>query len=77
MLLDLASRRVVGWALSTRLTQELTLSVLRMLLLHRGIRGIRGVVHHSDRGIQYASVIYQQFLASAGCTPSMSHVGDR
>jgi len=73
VLLDLASRRVVGWALSTRLTQELTLSALRMALLHRGARG---VVHHSDRGVQYASRAYQQLLASAGCTPSMSRVGD-
>jgi transposase InsO family protein len=73
VLLDLASRRVVGWALRTRLTQELTLSALRMALLHRGARG---VVHHSDRGVQYASRAYQQLLASAGCTASMSRVGD-
>jgi putative transposase len=73
VLLDLSSRRVVGWALSTRLTQELTLSALRMALLHRGARG---VVHHSDRGVQYASRAYQQLLASAGCTQSMSRVGD-
>jgi putative transposase len=73
VLLDLASRRVVGWALGTRLTQELTLSALRMALLHRGARG---VVHHSDRGMQYASRAYQQLLASAGCRPSMSRVGD-
>ena len=73
VLLDLASRRVVGWALSTRLTQELTLSALRMALLHRGARG---VVHHSDRGIQYASYAYQALLGSAACTASMSRVGD-
>jgi len=73
VLLDLASRRVVGWALSTRLTQDLTLRALRMALLHRGARG---VVHHSDRGMQYASRAYQQLLASAGCTQSMSRVGD-
>ena len=73
VLLDLASRRVVGWALRTRLTQELTLEALHMALLHRGARG---VVHHSDRGVQYASRAYQQLLASAGCTQSMSRVGD-
>ena len=44
-----------------------------MALLHRGARG---VVHHSDRGVQYASRAYQQLLASAGCTQSMSRVGD-
>ena len=73
VLLDLASRRVVGWALGTRITHELTLSALHMALLHRGARG---VVHHSDRGVQYASRTYQQLLASAGCTPSMSRVGN-
>jgi putative transposase len=73
VLLDLASRRVVGWALRTRLTEELTLSALRMALLHRGAAG---VVHHSDRGMQYASRAYQQLLASAGCRPSMSRVGN-
>ncbi len=73
VVLDLASRRVVGWALHTRLTQELTLSALRMALLHRRARG---VVHHSDRGMQYASRAYQQLLASAGCKTSMSRVGD-
>lgn len=73
VLVDLASRRVVGWALGTRLTQELTLSALRMALLHRGARG---VVHHSDRGVQYASYAYQQLLRSAGGTASMSRVGN-
>jgi putative transposase len=73
VLLDLASRRVVGWALSTRLTQELALSALRMALLHRGARG---VVHHSDRGVQYASHAYQDLLDRADCTASMSRVGD-
>ena len=73
VLLDLASRRVVGWALSTRLQQDLTLKALRMALLHRGARGM---VHHSDRGVQYASHAYQQLLASAGGKTSMSRVGD-
>jgi putative transposase len=73
VLVDLASRRVVGWALRERLTQDLTLSALGMALLHRRARG---VVHHSDRGVQYASRAYQQLLASAGCTQSMSRVGD-
>ena len=73
VLLDLASRRVVGWALRTRLDQELTLAALRMALLHRGARGGR---HHSDRGVQYAALAYQRLLASAGFTASMSRVGN-
>src|SRR5579863_5247859 len=56
VLLDLASRRVVGWALRTRLQQDLTLAALDMALRHRGARGVQ---HHSDRGIQYTSVAYQ------------------
>ena len=73
VVLDLASRRVVGWALRTRLTQDLTLAALRMALLHRRARG---GVHHSDRGVQYASLAYQQALHDAGFRPSMSRVGD-
>lgn len=73
VLLDLASRRVVGWALSSRITQDLTLNALRMALLHRGTRGM---VHHSDRGVQYASRAYQQLVAHAGCRQSMSRVGN-
>jgi putative transposase len=73
VVLDLASRRVVGWALRTRLDQELALAALRMALLHRGARDGR---HHSDRGVQYAAVAYQRLLADAGFTASMSRVGN-
>jgi transposase InsO family protein len=73
VMLDLASRRVVGWALSLRLDQELALAALRMALTHRGAQG---GLHHSDRGVQYASGAYQQLLTQAGFTPSMSRVGN-
>jgi putative transposase len=73
VILDLASRRVVGWALRSRLDQELALTALRMALLQR--EG-RGGLHHSDRGAQYASVAYQQLLTDAGFTISMSRRGD-
>lgn len=73
VVLDLATRRVVGWALRTRLEQELALAALRMALLHRGARG---GLHHSDRGVQYASGAYQRVLMEAGFTSSMSRVGD-
>lgn len=73
VILDLASRRVVGWALRTRLAQDLTLSALRMALTHRRAQG---GLHHSDRGSQYAAAAYQRLLAAAGFTPSMSRVGD-
>ena len=73
VILDLASRRVVGWALRTRLDQELALGALRMALTHRGAHG---GLHHSDRGVQYASAAYRQLLADAGLTASMSRTGD-
>jgi transposase InsO family protein len=73
VVLDLATRRVVGWALRTRLEQELALAALRMALLHRGARG---GLHHSDRGVQYASQAYQRLLAETGFTASMSRVGN-
>lgn len=77
VVLDLASRRVVGWALRTRVDQVLALGALRMALTHRGIRGGGADrVHHSDRGAQYASTAYRQLLAAAGFTASMSRVGD-
>jgi len=73
VILDLATRRVVGWSLSTRLNQELTLAALRMALLHRGAKG---GLHHSDRGVQYASFTYLRMLKEAGFRSSMSRVGD-
>jgi transposase InsO family protein len=73
VLLDLATRRVVGWALGSRIDQELPLAALRMALQHRGARGGR---HHSDRGAQYTARAYQQELAAAGFTASMSRVGN-
>ena len=73
VVLDLASRRVVGWALRAQVDQELALAALRMALLHRGARG---GLHHSDRGVQYASRAYQQLLHRAGFISSMSRIGD-
>ena len=73
VLLDLATRRVVGWALRPGLEQELASAALRMALQHRRARG---GLHHSDRGVQYASRAYQTRLREAGFTPSMSRVGN-
>jgi transposase InsO family protein len=73
VVVDLASRRVVGWALRTRLDHTLALTALQMALRHR--RPPRGL-HHSDRGVQYASAAYQAELRAAGFTASMSRVGD-
>lgn len=74
VVLDLYSRRVVGWALADHMRTELTLSALDMALVRR--RPPKGLVHHSDRGKQYASVQYQQRLAEWGVVCSMSRKGD-
>jgi putative transposase len=73
VVLDLATRRVVGWAISTRLDQTLVLNALRMALTHRKARG---GLFHSDRGVQYASAAFRQLLAGAHFAPSMSRKGN-
>ena len=73
VILDLASRRVVGWSTRTRVDQELALSALRMAVRHRRARG---GLHHSDRGVQYASTAYRQLLHDVQFTQSMSRAGD-
>ena len=74
VVLDLASRRVVGWAVRPTLETELVLAALHLALGRRRVRP--GLLHHSDRGRQYASVAYQALLAAHGITPSMSRVGN-
>ena len=74
MVFDLFSRRVVGWATADPLRSELTCDALRMALEHRRPRG--ELLHHSDRGVQYASEAYQQILAEHGIEPSMSRTGN-
>lgn len=74
VLLDLASRYVVGWATSESLEDELTLAALDRALETR--QPARGLVHHSDQGSQYASRDYQLRLAARGVVPSMSRKGN-
>jgi putative transposase len=73
-ILDLCSRAVVGWAVSGRITRELTLEALEMALLRR--RPPHGLLHHSDRGSQYASGDYRAALADHGIVCSMSRRGN-
>lgn len=74
VLLDLASRRVIGWALATTVSHELAVAALRMALRQR--RPMPGVLHHSDRGVQYASAPYRRWLAAHRVTVSMSRKGN-
>ena len=74
VVLDLFSRRVVGWAMQSTLERGLVLDALEMALAQR--QRTTTLVHHSDRGSQYASGDYQARLAAAGIQCSMSHRGD-
>ena len=74
VLLDLHSRAVVGWAMSEYLDTSLALAALRMALERR--RPAPGLVHHSDRGVQYACEAYREVLAANGLVPSMSRKGN-
>src|SRR3989449_3535806 len=74
VILDLCSRFAVGWAMNERITDDLTLDALRMALARR--RPPQGLLHHSDRGSQYASGDYQRALAKHGIVCSMSRRGD-
>jgi putative transposase len=69
-IMDLYSRRVVGWAMNSRLDTTLTLAAWRMALNHR--RPPARLLFHSDRGVQFASQEFRQALAAAGAVPSMS-----
>lgn len=74
VLLDLYSRKVIGWAMSDKNNSELVSSALEMALLQR--RPKSKVLHHTDRGAIYGSDEYCNKLASAGLIPSMSRKGD-
>ncbi len=74
IVLDLASRRVVGWAMRETLEEDLALAALRMALADR--RPSPGLLHHSDRGSQYTGGAYQALLAAHGLVTSMSRKGD-
>jgi len=74
VILDAYSRRVVGWALSRRLEAELTVSALRMAIDQR--KPVPGLVHHSDRGVQYACGAYIDLLKQYGMAISMSRRGN-
>jgi putative transposase len=72
--IDLCSRKIVGWSMSERMPVELVADALKMALLRR--RPESGLLHHSDRGVQYACGVYQDLLDEHGITCSMSRVGN-
>ncbi len=74
VVMDLYSRKVVGWALSERMTKQLVIDALQMAIWSR--KPTKGLVLHSDRGSQYCSYEYQQLLTQHGIVCSMSKRGD-
>src|SRR5439155_8881183 len=72
-ILDRYSRKVVGWAISKRIDTELCVAALRMAL---ETRRSHGCIHHSDRGVQYASAAYVALLRQYGLQVSMSAKGN-
>lgn len=74
VVLDLFARKIVGWAMSERMPQELTLAAQRMAINHR--RPGPGLMHPSDRGSQYAAHDYRRLLDEHGMVCSMSRKGD-
>jgi putative transposase len=74
VVLDAFSRRVIGWALGRTLEAELAIAALRMALLER--QPSPGLIHHSDRGVQYASHAYSEMLKQHGAIISMSRKGN-
>jgi transposase InsO family protein len=73
-LMDLCSRKIVGWAMADHMETSLITGALQMALLQR--RPDAGLMHHSDRGVQYASEDYRHLLEQHGIQASMSAKGD-
>ena len=72
--IDAYSRKIVGWRVSRSLRSDLALDALEQALYARGTS--HGLVHHSDRGVQYLSIRYTERLAKASIEPSVGSVGD-
>ena len=74
--IDVFSRRIVGWRVSASLRTDFVLDALEQAVCERGADRVSGLVHHSDRGTQYLSMRYTDRLADAGIAPSVGSRGD-
>jgi putative transposase len=72
-IVDACSRKVVGWSMATRLRTELVVDALQMAIARR--MRAPGLVHHSDRGVQYTSLSFGKRLEGKGLLPSMGRAG--
>jgi putative transposase len=75
-IIDAYSRRIVGWRVSTSLRTDLALDALEMAIWARQADDLAGLVHHSDRGVQYLAIRYTERLAEAGAVASVGSKGD-
>ena len=73
---DVFSRRIVGWRVANTLRADLALDALEMALWARKADHLPGLVHHSDRGVQYLSIVYTERLAETGAVTSVGSRGD-
>ena len=76
VVLDVWSRRIVGWAIGETMSSDLVISALNMALLMRVPNGGAGLIHHSDQGSQYTSLAFGKRCQEMGVRPSMGSVGD-
>jgi len=74
--IDVFSRCIVGWRVSTSLHTELALDALEMAIWTRRRHDLKGLIHHSDRGVQYLSIRYTERLSEAGAMASVGSRGD-
>ena len=74
--IDVFSRRIVGWRVSSSLRTDLALDALEQAIHTRDEDEIDGLIHHSDQGVQYLSIRYTERLAEAGIEPSVGSKGD-
>jgi putative transposase len=75
-IIDAFSRRIVGWRVSASLRTDLALDALEMAIWSRGDRSLAGLIHHSDRGVQYLAIRYTERLEDAGVVNSVGSRGD-
>ncbi len=75
-IVDAFSRRIVGWRIAASLQAELALDALEMAIWSRRSEQLEGLVHHSDRGVQYLAIRYTERLADAGAVHSVGSHGD-
>jgi len=74
VVLDIGTRKVVGWSITETLETTGVLKAIEMAFIHEGDKG--GIICHSDRGVQYASKLYRDFLEDKSAIPSMSRKGN-